>query len=91
MEGVKNGTLYRFLLVDIHIPNHLKEKYKDLPLIIENTFASRDGIGEYIRNVAEEHDLLKKLQKYLISSHFGKEVLSIQKWQNFIWKWVWKL
>ena len=75
LEGVKNGTLYGFLLVDIHTPNHLKEKYKDFPLIIKNTCVSRDDIGDYMRNVAEEHGLLKKPKKYLISSHFGKEIL----------------
>ena len=37
VEGVKNGTLYGFLLVDIHTPNHLKEKYKDFPLTIKKT------------------------------------------------------
>ena len=36
---------------------------------------SRDNIGKYMRNVAEEHDLLKKLQKYLISGHYGKIIL----------------
>ena len=36
---------------------------------------SRDDVGEYTRNVAEEHGLLKKTHKYLISSHFGKEIL----------------
>ena len=72
---VKNGTLYRFLLVDIHTPNHSRKKYKDFPLIIKSTFVSRDDIGEYQRNVAEEHGLLKKPKKYLISSHFGKEIL----------------
>ena len=41
----------------------------------KNTFVSRDNIGEYMRNVAEDHGLLKKNQKYLISSHFGKKVL----------------
>ena len=35
---------------------------------------SRDDIGEYMRNVAEEHGLLKP-QKYLISSHFEKKIL----------------
>ena len=65
LEEVKNGTLYRFLLVDIHTPNHLKEKYKDFLLIIKNTCVSRDDIGDYMRNVAEEHGLLKKLKKYL--------------------------
>ena len=75
LEEVKNGTLYGFLLVDIHTPNHLKEKYKHFPLIIKITCVSRDDIGGYMRNVAEGHGLLKKPKKYLISSHFGKEIL----------------
>ena len=65
VEEVKNGTSYGFLLVDIHTPNYLKEKYKDFPLIIKNTFVPKD----------KEHGLHKKTQKYLISSHFGKEIL----------------
>ena len=72
---VKNGTLYGFLLVDIHTSNYLQEKYKDVPLITKITFVSRDDIGEYMGNVAEEHGQLKKPKKYLISSHFGKEIL----------------
>ena len=79
LEGVKNGTLYEFLLVDIHTPNYLKEKCNDFPLIIKNTFVSRDYIGEYMRNVAEEHGLLKKS---LISSHFGKEILINTEMEN---------
>ena len=35
VEGVENGTLYGFLLVDIHTSNHLKEKYKDFSVIIK--------------------------------------------------------
>ena len=72
LEGVKNRTLYVFLLLDIHTPNYLEEKYKDFPLIIKNTFIFRDDFGEYMRSVAEEHGLLKKPKKYLIS-HFGKK------------------
>ena len=62
------------MLVDIYTPNYLKKKYKDFHLIIKNPFVSRDDIGEYMRNVAEKHCLLKKTQKYLISSHFGKKI-----------------
>ena len=63
LGGVKNGTLYGFLLVAIHTLNHLKKKYKNFPLITKITFVSRDHIGEYMRNIAEEHDLLKKTKK----------------------------
>ena len=63
------------MIVDIHTPVHLKEKFKDLPLIIKNTLISRDDIGDYMKNVAKNHDLLKKARKYSISRYFGKEVL----------------
>ena len=70
--GIRNETLYDFLIVDIDTPNELKEKFKDCPLIIKNSFISPEHIGAYMQNVAEEHSLLKKEQKYLISSYFGK-------------------
>ena len=52
-KGVKNGILYRFLLVDIHTPNYLEEKYKDFPLIIKNTFVSKDDIIPKIKEFIE--------------------------------------
>ena len=57
VEGIRNETLYGFLIVDIHTFNKLKEKFKDFPLIIKNSFISREDIGAYIQNVAEEHNL----------------------------------
>ena len=57
--GVKNETLCGFLLADIHTPDHLKKRYKNFLLIVKNTFVSRDDIGEYMRNVAEELVCLK--------------------------------
>ena len=60
VKGIRNKTLYGFLIVDIHTPNELKEKFKDFPLIIKNSFISREDIGAYMQNVAEEHNLLKK-------------------------------
>ena len=72
IEGIRNESLYGFLIVDIHTPNELKEKFKDFPLIIKNSFISRKDIGDYMQNVAEEHNLLKKEQKYLISSTLQK-------------------
>ena len=75
VEGIRNETLYGFLIVDIHTPNKLKEKYKDFPLIIKNSFIFREDIGAYMQNVAEEHNLLKNEQKYLISSYFAEKFL----------------
>ena len=75
LEGVRNESLYGFLIVDIHTPDELKKKFEDFPLIIKNSFISLDDIGSYMKNVAEEHDLLKKEQKYLISNYFGEKFI----------------
>ena len=75
VEGIRSETLYGFLIVDIHTPNELKEKFKDFPLIIKNSFISRKDIGDYMQNVAEENNLLKKEQNYLISSYFAEKFL----------------
>ena len=75
IEGVENGTLFGFVIVDIFTPNELKDKFKDFPLIIKNTFVSRDDIGSFMKSVAEEQGLLKKPEKFLISSYFGDKIL----------------
>ena len=75
VKGIRNETLYGFLIVDIHTPDELKEKFKDFSLIIRNSFLSREDIGSYMKDVAEEHNLLKKGQKYLISSYFAEKFL----------------
>ena len=75
LQGVQNETLYGFLIVDIHTPDELKEKFKDFPLTIKNSFISREDIGAYRQNVEEEHGIFKKPQKYLIGSYFAEKFL----------------
>ena len=75
LEGIRNESLYGFLIVDIHTHDELKEKFTNFPLIIKNSFISREDIGSYMKDVAEKHDLLKKEQKYLISNYFAEKKL----------------
>ena len=75
VKGIKNKKLFGFLIVDIHTPEDLKHFCRDLHPIIKNINISREDIGVYMQKVAEQHDLLKKPKKYLISSYFGKEIL----------------
>ena len=75
VKGVKNKELFGFLIVDIHTPEDLKHFCRDFSPIIKNINISREDIGVYMQKVAEQHDLLKKPKKYLISSYFGKEIL----------------
>jgi len=86
LDGVKDGSLYGSLIVDISTPVHLKEKFADFPPIIKNAVVSRDDIGPYIQKIAEEYEYLKTPQRYFISSYFGKRFWLIQKWPNSICK-----
>ena len=83
VEGIRNKSLYGFLIVDIHTPNKLKEKFQDFPFIIKNSFISQQDIADYMQNVAEEHNLSKKEQKHLISSYFAEKFLTNSEMAKF--------
>ena len=59
LKGIRNEILYGFLIVDIHTANELKAKFKDFPLIIKKKSHYLQDTGFYLKNMAEEHDLLK--------------------------------
>ena len=75
VKGIKNKELFGFLIVDIHTLEDLKYFCRDFPPIIMSINISREDISVYMQKVAEQHDLLKKPKKYLISSYFEKEIL----------------
>ena len=62
--------------MDIHTPNHLKEKYKDFPLIIlvQNMFVSRNDIGEAV---------IALTKKLMGNSLYSASLLNKSKHQNF--------
>jgi len=41
LDGVKDGSLYGFLIVDISTSENLKEKFADFPPIIKNADVSK--------------------------------------------------
>ena len=53
---------------DLIVPDELKPTLSNFPPIFKNIDVSRNNIGEYMKNYAEENDLLKNPQQMLISS-----------------------
>ena len=45
LQGVQNDQLHGFLFVDIHTPEHLKEKYFHFSMIIKNVMVSKDDLS----------------------------------------------
>ena len=53
---------------DLVVPDELKTTFSNFSPIIKNFDVSRNDIGEYLKNYAEENHLLKNPQQMLISS-----------------------
>ena len=72
LEGIQDESLFRFVIVDIFTPDEKKTEYDE---IVKNVFVGREDVGCCMKQIAEEHEFLKKPKRTLISSHFGFEVL----------------
>ena len=53
---------------DLSVPDELKAKFSIFYPIFKNIDVTRNDIGKYMKTYAEENDLLKQLQRILISS-----------------------
>ena len=75
IKQVEDGSLFGMLLVDIRTPESLKHKFRDLPPIFKNTQVSREDIGDFMKQYAQENGLLNTPSRMLISSYYGEKIL----------------
>lgn len=75
LEAVKSGKIFGLVECDISTPENLKHKFRDLPAIFKNTNISREDIGDFMRDYAEQHGIMKEPRRSLISSYFGEKIL----------------
>ena len=83
LQQVSSGKLFGFVECDIRVPDHLLEKFSEMPPIFKNVNLTRDHLSEHMRAFAEEEGYLKRPQRYLIGSMFGKQILlltELLKW-----------
>ena len=62
-----NGSLFGYVQWELLIPDEFKPVFSNFPQIFKNFDACRNNIGEYMKNYVAENDLLKNLQRILIS------------------------
>ena len=59
LEKIKNRSLFSYVQCDLIVPGELKPTFSNFPPIFKNIDVYRNDIGEYMKNYAEENDLLK--------------------------------
>lgn len=75
LDSVLDETLFGVVECDISVPESLKEKFGEMCPVFKNIEICRDDIGEYMKEFAEENDMMSRPRRSLIGSLFGKKIL----------------
>ena len=75
LTAVIDGTLFGMVECDVRVPDNLREHFAEMQPIFKNTTVTRYDIGPYMRQYAEEHDILTKPRRMLVGSYRGDKIL----------------
>jgi G:T-mismatch repair DNA endonuclease (very short patch repair protein) len=75
LEKILNGQMNGFVECDLHVPDHLLEKFAEMPPIFKNIELSREHLSDHMRQFAEDNDHLLRPQRCLIGSMKGEKIL----------------
>ena len=75
IAAVVDGTLFGMIECDIHVPPELRPYFSEMQPIFKNANVSRDDIGPYMRQYAEEHDIMSTPRRMLVGSYRGEKIL----------------
>ena len=75
LEAIRCEKLFGCIECDIHVPEHLREKFSEMCPVFKNTEISRDDISEFMKAYAEENDTMSRPRRSLIGSMKGEKIL----------------
>ena len=83
IKYIKDGHLFGFVECDIHVPEHLKDYFSEMTIIIKNTEVSLKDVGQHMQEYAKEHNIKDVPRRLLIGLYFGKKIglaIPLLKW-----------
>ena len=75
IAAVVDGTLFGMVECDVRVPEHLQDHFAEMQPIFKNATVTRDDIGPYMRQYAEENDIMSTPRRMLIGSYRGDKIL----------------
>ena len=60
LAAVVDGTLFGVIECDVCVPEELRDYFSEMQPVFKNASVTRDDIGPFMRQYAEEHDILSK-------------------------------
>ena len=71
LAAVVDGTLFGMVECDVRVPEELQDYFNEMQPVFKNASVTRDDIGPFMRQYAEEHDILSKPRVMLVGSFRG--------------------
>ena len=75
ITAVVDGTLFGMVECDVRVPEHLQDQFAEMQPIFKNANVSRDDIGPFMRQYAEENDIMSAPRRMLVGSFHGIKLL----------------
>ena len=75
LAAVIDGTLFGMIECDVRVPEHLQDHFAEMQPIFKNANVSRDDIVPYMRQYAEENDIMSTPRRMLVGSFHGIKLL----------------
>ena len=75
LAAVIDGTLFGMIECDVRVPEHLQDHFAEMQPIFKNATVTRDDIGPYMRQYAEENDIMSTPRRMLVGSFHGIKLL----------------
>ena len=75
ITAVVDGRLFGMVECDLHVPEHLQDHFAEMQPIFKNATVTRDDIGPFMRQYAEEHDIMSTPRRMLVGSYRGDKIL----------------
>ena len=75
IAAVVDGTLFGMIECDIRFPSELRAHFAEMQPIFKNATVTRDDIGPFMREYAEENDIMSTPRRMLVGSYHGKKIL----------------
>ena len=75
LAAVVDGTLFGMVECDVRVPEELQDYFSEMQPVFKNARVTRDDIGPFMRQYAEEHDILSKPRVMLVGSFRGVKIL----------------
>ena len=75
LAAVIDGTLFGMIECDIHVPPELRPYFSEMQPVFKNVTVIRDDIGPFMRQYAEENDIMSAPRRMLVGSFHGIKLL----------------